>query len=35
MKIKIDAMSVEEIKSVIDAHKESPDNVRIYLAGMG
>lgn len=35
MKIKIDSISVEEIKTVIKDHTESPDNVRVYLAGMG
>lgn len=35
MKIKIDLMSVEEVKAIIKDHKEAPDNVRIYLAGMG
>lgn len=35
MKIKIDAISIEEIKSVLEQHNDSPKNVRIYLAGMG
>lgn len=35
MKIQTTQETVDAIKGVIEAQKDQPDNIRIYIAGMG
>lgn len=35
MKIFTNVETVNEIKKIIESQTEQPDNVRIYIAGMG
>lgn len=35
MKINIDTTAVNELQKIIAQHEEKPQNIRIYVAGMG
>jgi len=35
MKIQTNQETVDAIKTVIEQQKDQPDNIRIYIAGMG
>ncbi len=35
MKVQINQETLNAMKSVIEANSEQPDNIRIYIAGMG
>ena len=35
MKIEINAESIAAISKIVDQHEDKPNNVRVYVAGMG